>query len=94
MTCYFCGELGHAICPFIKDFYIIEDYNSDKVELSEFKDGELSDNNFYSILNKYKSKDEKIEQQFTQKKTLHLLEILDTQRTSIFLLLQPKMTGF
>jgi hypothetical protein len=41
-ACRFCGKNGHLICPFPKTPYIIEDYNSDHVILSDEEEGEAS----------------------------------------------------
>jgi hypothetical protein len=36
--CFFCGQLGHIMCKAPENKFIIEDYNSDEVELSDDTD--------------------------------------------------------
>jgi hypothetical protein len=70
-VCYFCGKTGHFICPINKEHKVIEDYHSDHVVMSESEienengsEKYRSDENFYEIIQKDKTKEsiqEKVE---------------------------------
>jgi hypothetical protein len=55
LTCYFCGKVGHLICPIGNDIHIIEEYLSEHVVMSESEsESYRSDTNFLEIVKKTK----------------------------------------
>jgi hypothetical protein len=58
-TCFFCGQQGHVMCPLNKNGFIIEDYFSDEVVLTETEEEKFnSDEDFHAIISKAKKKSE------------------------------------
>jgi len=68
ILCYFCGKVGHFICPINKDYKVIEEYHSDHVVMSESEkendessEKYRSDENFLEIIQKHKMKESSME---------------------------------
>jgi len=68
--CIFCRSKGHLICPYKKETFIIEEYLSDNVEISESEeDGECkSEDDFYEIINKTNAA--KMDKKYTNNKNI------------------------
>ena len=73
--CRFCNSTKHYVCPFKDDIYIISDYDSDKVDISEnekdnkfknstyIKNYKINKNNFNSLLQYFLNEGKKYEKE-------------------------------
>jgi hypothetical protein len=58
-TCYFCNKEGHVMCHLKQKDFVIEDYHSEDVELTETEDEKyVSEDEFHAIISKNKKKSE------------------------------------
>jgi hypothetical protein len=86
-TCYFCNQKGHLICPYSPNFYVIEDYKSEEVELTDTE--KSSDMDFRKLVkNSHPGK----KNSHSEKKRNRIFKKLDNSeiRTTIFC---PKCAG-
>jgi hypothetical protein len=81
-TCYFCSQKGHAMCPLNKSGYVIEDYYSDEVVLTESEPEAFdSDEDFHTIISKASKKTKTDSKESKDKETSRLVK---KKRSRIF----------